>query len=291
MNARARTPFEVVAVGALFAIVAIEILVTYWRLPASELYHVSGTGLEGGASRVLVYLNFPAALVAVAVLILAYEKARVVAAAGIALCAVVVAPGVVSEADLDAKWINALPALGVALAVALSAGLPERPAPATRTDSVRAGIALGTLALAVPWLAADLGLSFNGVPVLGTLWQSGEPRTQPGLPGLHPAVHHGHHHGMDGALLVWSALVLSRVAGQRRLLGAYLALMLAYGLGEIASDFWLEQVVKRGWTAWSIPDVTRPSLSIAWGVIVLGAGAVYAASRSTSSSATTGSAA
>ena len=292
MNVEARTPFEVVAVGALFAIVAAEIFVTYWRLPAGELYHVSRTGLEGGASRVLVYLNFPTALVAVAVLILAYEKARVVAAAGIALCAVVVAPGVVSEADLDAKWINALPALGVAFAVALSAGLPERPAPATRTDSVRAGIALGTLALAVPWLAADLGLSFNGVPVLGTLWQSGEPRTQPGLPGLHLAVHHGHHHGMDGALLVWSALALSRVAGQRRLLGAYLALMLAYGLGEIAGDFWLEQVVKRGWTAWSIPDVTRPSLSIAWGVIVLGAGAVYAASRSTtSSSATTGSAA
>jgi hypothetical protein len=290
VSLRARTPFEVVAVGALFAIVAAEILVTYGRLPASELYHVSGTGLEGGASRVLVFLNFPTALVAVAVLMLAYERARVVAVVGIALCAVVVAPGVVSQADLDAKWINAVPALGVALAVALSAGAPARPAPHTRADGVRIGIALCALALAVPWLAADLGLSFNGVPPLGTLWQSGELRTQPGLPGLHPAVHHGHHHGMDGALLVWSALVLSRVAGQRRLLGAYLALMLAYGLGEIANDFWLEQVVKRGWAAWSIPDVTRPSLSVAWGVILLGASAVYAASRSISSSAATGSA-
>jgi len=290
VSMRARTPFEVVVVGALFAIVAAEIFVTYRRLPASELYHVSGTGLEGGASRVLVFLNFPTALVAVAVLLLAYERARIVAALGIALCAVVVAPGVVSQADLDAKWSNTVPALGVALAVALSAGVPGRPARRTRADGIRIGIALCVLALAVPWLAADLGLSFNGVPVLGTLWQSGELRTQPGLAGLHPAVHHGHHHGMDGALLVWSALVISRIAGPRRVLGAYLALMLAYGLGEVANDFWLEQVVKRGWTAWSIPDVTRPSLSVAWGVVLLGASAVYAASRSTSSSAATGSA-
>jgi hypothetical protein len=290
MSMRARTPFEVVVVGALFAIVAAEIFVTYRRLSASELYHVSGTGLEGGASRVLVFLDFPTALVAVAVLLLAYERGRVVAAVGIALCAVVVAPGVVSQADLDAKWSNTVPALGVAFAVALSAGVPGRPAPRTRADGIRIGIALCVLALAVPWLAADLGLSFNGVPVLGTLWQSGELRTQPGVPGLHPAVHHGHHHGMDGALLVWSALVLSRIAGQRRLLGAYLALMLAYGLGEVANDFWLEQVLKRGWTAWSIPDVTRPSLSVAWGVILLGASAVYAASRSISNSAATGSA-
>lgn len=291
MRATARTPFEVAAVGALFAIVATEIFVTYWRLPASQLYHVSGTGLEGGASRVLVFLNFPTALVAIALLLLAFERQRAAAAVGIALCAVVVGPGVVSQANLDAKWVNAVPALGVAVAVTLAAGWVQRPAPATRTDVARAAVAIAVLVVAVPWLAAELGLSFNGVPVLGTLWQSGELRAQPGVPGLHPAVHHGHHHGMDGALLVWSALALSRISAHRRVLGAYLALMLAYGLGEIANDFWTEQVVKRGWTTWSIPDVTRPSLSIAWGVIVLGACAIYAASRSSSSSAATGSAA
>lgn len=291
MRATARTPFEVAAVGALFAIVATEIFVTYWRLPASQLYHVSGTGLEGGASRVLVFLNFPTALVAIALLLLAFERQRAAAAVGIALCAVVVGPGVVSQANLDAKWVNAVPALGVAVAVTLAAGWVQRPAPATRTDVARAAVAIAVLVVAVPWLAAELGLSFNGVPVLGTLWQSGELRAQPGVPGLHPAVHHGHHHGMDGALLVWSALALSRISAHRRVLGAYLALMLAYGLGEVANDFWTEQVVKRGWTTWSIPDVTRPSLSIAWGVIVLGACALYAASRSISSSAATGSAA
>ncbi len=46
-------PTEVLGVLLLFAAVAVEILVTYARIPARELYHVSGNGLEGGASRAL----------------------------------------------------------------------------------------------------------------------------------------------------------------------------------------------------------------------------------------------
>ena len=53
--------------------------------------------------------------------------------------------------------------------------------------------------------------------------------------------------------------------------------MLAYGIGELANDFWLEQVAKRGWTHWEIPDVTLPRVSIAWGILVLGAAAILAA--------------
>jgi hypothetical protein len=87
-TARRGLPAEVIAVGLLFAAVGVEIFVTYARLPAHELYHVSESGLAGGAGRVLVFLNFPIALVAIPVLLL----------------------------------------------------------------------------LAVPWLAADLGFSFNGVP-------------------------------------------------------------------------------------------------------------------------------
>jgi hypothetical protein len=60
--------------------------------------------------------------------------------------------------------------------------------------------------------------------------------------------------------------------------GAYLALMAAYGVANIANDGWVEQVVKRGWASWEIPDVLRPSLSIAWGLILLGAAALYGAS-------------
>jgi hypothetical protein len=131
--------------------------------------------------------------------------------------------------------------------------------------------------LALPWMAADLGFSFDGVPVLGTIYQTGELRAQPHEPGFHPAVHHGHHHGMDGVLLVATALLLSRLVPsirarvRRGVLGAYLALMACYGAGNIANDFWLEQVVKRGWTLWEVPDVTTPKVSAAWAIVAAAA--------------------
>ena len=287
--ARPGLPAEVIGVGLLFAALSVAIFVTYARLPAAELHHVSGTGLAGGASRVLVFLNFPAALVAVAVLLLLAERARDPASVGFAvvgivLCLPVFWPGVVDEADLDARPVNAVAAIGVGITVAVVAARRgvERAEWRGRTDVARIAVAAVALLLAVPWVAADLGLSFNGVPVLGTLYQTGELRSQPGNPALHPAVHHGHHHGMDGVLLVLSALLLSRVAPSvrngvvRTAATAYLALMLVYGAAEIANDFWLEQVVKRGWTDWAIPDTTVPKLSLAWGVIVLAAVVLFA---------------
>jgi hypothetical protein len=292
--ARRDLPAEVIAVGLLFAALSVAIFVTYARLPAAELYHVSGTGLAGGASRVLVFLNFPAALVAIAVLLLLAERARdrasvVVAVVGIVLCLPVFWPGVVDEADLDARPVNAVAAIGVGITVALAIAAARRGLePLTwrgRGDVARLVVAAVALVLAVPWIAADLGVSFNGVPVLGTLYQTGELRSQPGNPALHPAVHHGHHHGMDGVLLVLSALLLSRVVPSvrngvvRTAATAYLALMLVYGAAEIANDFWLEQVVKRGWTNWAIPDTTVPKLSLAWGVIVVAAALLFAAAE------------
>jgi hypothetical protein len=59
-----------------------------------------------------------------------------------------------------------------------------------------------------------------------------------------------------------------RRRGLRIALGAYLALMLCYGLGNIANDFWIEQVWKRGWSTWLVPDVLRPRASAAWGLIL-----------------------
>jgi hypothetical protein len=281
----------VVAVWALFAVVAVAILVTYSRLPVRELYHVSRSGLSGGASRVLVFLNFPLALVAIAILVLlavrlSSRSATVAAVLGIVFCAAIFWPGVVKQSDLDARPVNAIAALGVFVALSLTVVTARRlgrPPPPVRQsgDWLRIVVAAAAPTLAFPWMAADLGLSFDGVPVLGTLYQSGELRAQPGVSGLHPAVHHGHHHGMDGVLLVLSALLLSRLLISvsaiwlRWTLGAYLALMLCYGTGNIANDFWLEQVVKRGWTDWEIPDVTTPKASAAWGVIVLAAAAVW----------------
>jgi hypothetical protein len=288
-----RFPLELAAVWLLFTVVAAEILVTYSRLPPEELYHVSGSGFRGGASRTLVFLNFPVALVAIAVAAvllpdLDSRPRRAAGAVAIVLCGVVFWPGVVKESDLDARWINALPAVGTTATLVLTAGAvvrlaPPRPLRREPWDGLRVAIAAAALALAVPWLAADLGLSFNGVPVLGTLYQSGELRAQPPASALHPAVHHGHHHGMDGVLLVLSALLLSRLLRtlasrrERLVLGAYLALMLSYGAANIANDFWLEQVVKRGWTEWQIPPVTTPAANGGWIVIVVAAAAVWAA--------------
>jgi hypothetical protein len=247
------------------------------------LYHVSGSGLDGGASRALVFLNFPTALAALALLAPAWERVpragRVLAVVAAALAAVVFWPGIVRQSDLDARTINAVPAIGVVLALALA--LAARPAGTAHARGDRLRIALAALLLlaALPWLAADLGFDVAGVPVLGSVFQTAELRSQPGVPGLHPAVHHGHHHGMDGVLLSLTALGLSRAgAGRLQLpLSLYVSLMLAYGLGNFANDFWLEQVIKRGWTTWQVPSVLEPRATWGWAVIVAGAVVVWVA--------------
>ncbi len=269
-----------------FLVVAAEIVVTYSRLPARELYHVSGNGLEGGFGRALVFTNFPVALVAIAVLAFVADRATarwtvVAAIVAAVLCAAVFSPGVVDEADLDARPVNALCAAGVLIALVLTAlALRDGSAwsPRQRGDAVRIGVAVVALFLALPWLAAELGFFLDGVPLLGRLFQTGPYSAHVALPG----VHHGHHHGMDGVLLLCTALLLSRAVfsmrhrSMRVATGLYLALMAAYGIGNAANDFWSEQIVKRGWTDWTIPNVLYPKASIAWALIVLGAIALYA---------------
>jgi hypothetical protein len=278
--------------AALF-VVAGEILITYSRLPATDLYHVSGTGPDAGLGRMLVWFNYPLALVALPTILLAAERlggttAWAVGAVGMALSAVVFWPGVVEQSDLDAKAINAAPAAGTLIAVGMTvtllarSGVSGAPEPFTVAgDRVRLAVIVVLPFLAVPWLFADLGFSFDGVPLVGSIWQTGEFRSQPGVAGLHPAVHHGHHHGMDGVLLTLTALLLSRrvgeiaVPGVRRAAAAFLSLMLAYGVFQVANDFWLEQVVKRTWTSWEIPDVTRPSVGVGWALIVVATIVIY----------------
>src|SRR5438552_16307570 len=170
MVARRHDRLRISPVGALWAIlgvVAVEIVVTYSRIPPAKLYSVSGTGLGAGFGRALVFLNFPVALAALPVVALAADRLRrapALAAAAVAagLCAVVFRPGVVDQYDLDARRVNALPAAGVALAVALSlaAGLHR--------ERVRLRVApVLLLLLALPWLAADPGFHLDGVPPLG----------------------------------------------------------------------------------------------------------------------------
>jgi hypothetical protein len=202
-------------------------------------------------------------------------------AAGVAvvLCAMVAAPGVVDQDDLDAKPVNALPAAGVALAfalflLALRRGGPGRLGPRLRGDVIRVVVAGLLVLAAIPWIFAELGF-YAPWPFLAD-----EVRPEPEEPAL-TAVHLGRHHGMDGTLLALTALALSRTLPRLRrewlrlALAAYLSLMLVYGLANAAQDFWLEQVVKRNWTDERLPTVIRPALSVEWLVLVTTAAAVY----------------
>jgi hypothetical protein len=270
---------ETLIVWALFALVSFEVFATYWRTSPGALYHVSGSGLEGAASRLLVYLGFPTSLIVIALLPIVVDRlatrtAAIVGLVAAGLCATVFVPGVVDQGDLDARPVNALAPVGVALALALTAAALARggigaSAPFGGLDWVRVGLALVLAFAAVPWIAADLGVSVTDVPLFGSVFLGEQLRTAPGEE-TRAAVHLGHHHGMDGVMVVWSVLLLSRVparmksAGLRIVLSWYLALGFVYGLANALQDFWLEQLVKRGTTSTSLPSVIRPSLSWAW---------------------------
>ena len=60
---------------ALLAGWAVIDLVTYFRIEPDDLYHVSHGGLAGGFSRALVFLNFPAAPAAIAIVLLVADRA------------------------------------------------------------------------------------------------------------------------------------------------------------------------------------------------------------------------
>jgi hypothetical protein len=277
-------PLEVALVWALFLLDAAAILVTYSRLPARELYHVSGSGLEGGLSRVLVDSNFPTALVAIAILLVLIDRLpglRIVAVAAIVLCAPVFWPGVVDEANLDARPVNAVAGIGAVVALALSLVCWFRGwSRNARGDGFRDVVGTIAVLVSLPWIFAELGFFLDGVPLLDRVFETGEYRKR----GMEVAVHHGHHHGLDGLLLLLAAIMLSRVVpcirvrGLRLLLAAYLSLMAAYGLGNMANDFWTEQIWKRGWTNWQFPDLLQPSLSVSWALLVLASALLLAMS-------------
>ncbi len=265
--------FEALAVASLLGLAAVAVLVTYARIEPGDLYHVSEEGLAGGLGRTLVLVNYPIALVAIAVAAIAADRlddrrADALGLLSILLCGLVAVPGVVDQDDLDARWINLLPALGVALTAGLAVaalrtggvGAPTRRA---FGDPLRIGVAAALLVLAVPWYFAEAGF-YAPDPILADEVPAGETIA---------AVHLGHHHGTDGVLLALSALALSRTLGTHRrrraeaFLSGYLALMLAYGCALAIEDGWGEQVWKRGWTEWDIPNVLRPELSPAWAVV------------------------
>jgi hypothetical protein len=275
----------VLAVWALAGLTAAAVFVTYSRVDPARLYHVSGEGLGGGASRLVVTLSFPVAVIALPLLPIAVARLRgtpgtsrrersavaAVALVAAALCATVVVS--VEQADLDARWLNAPTVAGTILAAALTAYV------ARRTGIGRSGrrlplagwAAIGVLVIvALPWIAAVAGVSLGRAPVVGGLFNADEA-----------AVHLGDHHGFDGALLaisailVWPALASMARDRLRSLAVFVVALELTYGVANAVQDAWLEQVVKRGWSDTDLPSVVVPSLSVEWGAIVAGAVALW----------------
>jgi hypothetical protein len=270
----------VFAVWAICGVIALAILVTYSRIPHERLYHVSGDGLSGGLSRVLVFVNWPGALIAIAVLGIVVERIRrkIVAATALVLCLVIFIPGVVEEADLDAKWINVLPAVGFGLVLALSVSAARGGGiggwGSARGDRFRIAAFIVLALVSLPWFFSGLGFYIPGGVFLASEVHGGAA-----------AVHLGEHHGFAGLQVIAAMLLLSRElprlrAGWRRTaLAAWISGLIAYGVGNIANDAWGEQVVKRGWTDWGLPSVVRPSVNWLWLVVLAVGAAIFLLQR------------
>jgi hypothetical protein len=283
---------NLVSVWIVVAALSLTIVVTYSRLPASDFYHVSRDGFAGGLSRALVYSNFPVALVGLAMigvsLILLrsrtdYGRLSLLGIAGALFCGVTAFPGVVDQSDLDAKAINAVPLIGVVISIALTVLAMREPGsnqsiPWIWKDRFGLWVMIVIVILGLPWILADIGVYAGDVPLVKSIYYSKQ------LPdgGTLPAVHLGNHHGMDGIVLAFTAFTLGRIVRTRigstlaSVVAAYLGLMLSYGLVNLANDVWLEQLVKRGWIDWEIPNYLNPSLSIGWAVIIAGAAVAWA---------------
>jgi hypothetical protein len=251
------------AIWAMCALVGAVTAITYWRLPPGATYHFDDTGLSGAVSRVVSYLNFPVALIAIA-LVGAVARGPL-AWLAIALCAVVAIPGVVDQGDLTASWANVPAVAGVGLAFWLTWWAPARREPPI--GRARRVIIILLALWSVPWMIAATGFYAQDVPLLGHIIRARQPT--PGEPGL-ASVHLGLHEGLFGLMLVITALLLS-ARSRPKLLSLYLALMFCYGVAVAFNDGWNEQVVKRGWTSHNIPSVLQPKISLAWLALVVAA--------------------
>lgn len=273
-DSRGTVQGDVLATWAIWMVLLGAMAVTYARLDIADLYNVSHAGVAGAVSRLLVQLNYPIALVAIAAVLIALDtlKGRWWFLGGPVITASVVTawPGVVDDGDLDARLINIVPALGVAgaltLTIVATRGSGAALEPRCRFDTGRVVLAAVVLFLSLPWIAADLGIYLPDV-----IFITERPIT--GSDGVvNPAVHLGHHHGLDGSLIVLSALFLSRPKLHSPTLKSattgYVALMAAYGAINATQDFWHEQIQKRGWVDWTFPKATEPTLNAIWLLIL-----------------------
>ncbi len=276
-------PSEVLIIGVLMMVVGIEILVTYTRLSPAELYYVSGSGPRLATRQFLLFLGFPAGVLAIAVagLVTDSTSSRLVVRSAVAalLGALSVAVGRWDEAELSLRSVSALGIAACVTAVGISWIVLRRDGRAPlirriRGDGVRLVIASALAVIAIPWLLADLGLSTDQIPGLRSVFITEALRPDPGRAKAFSAVHDGHHHGMDGVLLAWSALLLSRVLPRlkrpniRGPARAYVSFVFVLGAANAIQDFWTEQLFKRGSVSVLIPHFTSPTLTLHWLVLI-----------------------
>lgn len=267
---------------ALVAADLLSVLLVYSLVAPARLHAVEEGGLHGGLSRTLVQLDFPhVAGAAIPLALLALDvlprRAWLVGAPAIALCAVLAWPGAIDQNDLEAKPVNVLPALGVALVLGLTIAAARASgtsfAPRRSGDPFRLVVAAAVVLVSLPWIFADAGVHLPQGLFLTTKLYA-EPGQAPTA-----AVHLGFHHGLMGALLVLSALLLSRArlvhAGLRKVFALLVSLMLVYGAANMANDFWHEQIVKRGWTSWGVPSALQPGVHPTWAVMLATTVLVY----------------
>jgi hypothetical protein len=283
-------------------VVAAATWATNARTPLRLLFAVSSAGIRAGAGRALILLGWPVGLAAVALVAIALERLLAVPSStrfrrtvvalsilAVALCATIAFA--IDPDHLDAKPINAPAAAGVTIAFGLTllalarTGRGHDPA-FTRADLFWALPFLVLLFGALPWLLANLGFYVGDVPGLHGIFMSKQVVPEAGHPHL-VAVHLGNHDGFDGLLLSLCAVVLMRSLDQMRRLRAatcaYLALLFVYGLAVATSDWWNEQLVKRGSLNVRIPSAMFPSFSLMWAAIIAAAALVYLLERRVSS--------
>jgi hypothetical protein len=253
------------AVWIVWALTLVLVVVTYSRIDADQLYNVRGGGLPLGLSRALVHTNWPFALVAIVLALVAMRslprRAWWVAGPAIVLCATM--PLFVSQSHLNARPGNIVPALGVALVLGLTVAAGRRDGtsfqPRLPGDIARLVIAVVVLILSLPWISAELGFNLPGHIFMGSkLLSAGDGK-------LEAAVHLGEHHGWHGALLLLAGLTLSRVQADRRIGGWLLvgsAVLIGYGAINAAQDFWTEQLVKRGTVDQAFPSALYPGFKV-----------------------------
>src|SRR5262245_29321831 len=270
---------EALAVWSVWAVTTFAVLVTYSRIDPEHTYNVSRDGIEGGLSRALVHLNWPMALAAIALVLVAMgalpRRAWWLGGPAIALCATI--PFFVDQSDLDARWVNVIPALGVVAALGLTVAATRRAGSSFERrlpgDPLRLVLAVVVLVLSLPYISAEWGFHFPGDVFMG------EELFRQSDGSFEAAVHLGEHHGFHGALLFLTALALSRVRPPRRHLRAWLQLATAalagYSAMNCVQHMWHEQLVKRGWIDWKIPSAILPSLNPVWLVTLALAGVAW----------------